>query len=264
MDNNEVDNLPIGLSGDVYHHQLSFILLNKKVFNDLKYIFGNSNLKINRIILKNFLKGIENIRQKNLDTFMCLEIEPKKSNINIFFKSSLVFCEYFDFGTDIIYRDIQKICSLKEDNVKTIISEICFDNILGKNELRNFLDKKYFTGENFRKISLELINNIIRARVEEIQNILFNKNVNLKFYKNNLIPLHIQIKDKNFLRNFKKMFQNSTYHSGSIEIKKTQDDLPNFFLHAVNLINNGWSKEALPLINEKKSFISGIFSRFFD
>lgn len=264
LDNKEVENLPIGLSGEIYHHQLSFILLNEKVFKDLNYIFGNSNLKIERIILKNFLKGVETFKQKNLDTYINLEIGQKKSNINIFYKSSLIHCENFNFGTDIIYRDVQKICSLKENNIINLISEICFDNIFEKKDLQNFLDEKYFIGEKFRKISFEHIYNIIQARVEEIQNILFNKNINLNFFKNNITPLLINIKDENFLKNFKKMFINSTNYSSSIEIKKTQDDLTNIFLHASDLINNGWSKEALPLIHEKKSFISSIFSRFFD
>ena len=59
------------------------------------------------------------------------------------------------------------------------------------------------------------------------------------------------------------MFINSTNYSSSIEIKKPKM-ISQTFLHASDLINNGWSKEALPLIHEKKSFISSIFSRFFD
>ena len=69
---------------------------------------------------------------------------------------------------------------------------------------------------------------------------------------------------KIFLKNFKKMFINSTNYSSSIEIKKTQDDLTNIFLHASDLINNGWSKEALPLIHEKNPLFQVFFSRFFD
>ena len=78
---------------------------------------------------------------------------------------------------------MQKICSLKENNIINLISEICFDNIFEKKDLQNFLDEKYFIGEKFRKISFEHIYNIIQARVEEIQNILFNKNINLNFLK---------------------------------------------------------------------------------
>ena len=94
---------------------------------------------------------------------------------------------------------------LKENNIINLISEICFDNIFEKKDLQNFLDEKYFIGEKFRKISFEHIYNIIQARVEEIQNILFNKNINLNFLqKNNITPLLINIKDENFLKILKK------------------------------------------------------------
>ena len=43
------------------------------------------------------------------------------------------------------------------------------------------LDKKYFDKNNFRKISLKHIIEISSARIEEITNILFNKNKNLNY-----------------------------------------------------------------------------------
>ncbi len=45
------------------------------------------------------------------------------------------------------------------------------------------------------------------------------------------------------------------------------DDLDDHFLIGINgaaeLISKGWEKEAIPIIQQKKSFISGFFSRLF-
>ena len=42
LDNKKVDNLPIGLFGDFYSHELSFTLINKNDFKNLKIILTNA------------------------------------------------------------------------------------------------------------------------------------------------------------------------------------------------------------------------------
>ena len=39
LDNQKVENLPIGLFGDFYSHELSFILINKNDYKNLKNQF---------------------------------------------------------------------------------------------------------------------------------------------------------------------------------------------------------------------------------
>ena len=61
------------------------------------------------------------------------------------------------------------------------------------------------------------------------------------------------------------MFKNTIKLKNHPNIKqKTQDELSKITLISADLIFNGWSKEALPLIQEKKSLISSIFSKLFD
>ena len=86
-----------------------------------------------------------------------------------------MFFQKFNFGSNIILKDISKVCSLDLSNVRNIISETNF-KISDKNM---YVDKKYFNENNFRKISLKHIIEISSARIEEIANIIFNKNKNL-------------------------------------------------------------------------------------
>ena len=54
LDNKRVDNLPIGLFGDFYSHELVFILINKNDYRNLNNILDKSNLKIKKILIKRF------------------------------------------------------------------------------------------------------------------------------------------------------------------------------------------------------------------
>ena len=78
LDNKEIENLPIGLFGDFYSHELSFTLINKNDYKNLKNIFDRCNLKIKKILVKSFVTG-SNISDKNnnFETFHHIKINDK-------------------------------------------------------------------------------------------------------------------------------------------------------------------------------------------
>ena len=84
LDKKKIENLPIGLFGDFYAHELSFSLINENNFKNLKHIFENCNLKLKKIFLKSFLKGafLSNHNSKT-DTFC--QININNSNTKIFY-----------------------------------------------------------------------------------------------------------------------------------------------------------------------------------
>ena len=53
----KIENLPIGLFGDFYCHELSFILIHKNDYKNIHNIFDKCSLKIKKILVKNFIKG---------------------------------------------------------------------------------------------------------------------------------------------------------------------------------------------------------------
>ena len=67
LDNKKIENLPIGLFGDFYSHELSLVLINSNDHKNINIIFENCNIKIKKILLKSFLKGAF-ISDKNLNT----------------------------------------------------------------------------------------------------------------------------------------------------------------------------------------------------
>ena len=54
LDGTKVDNLPIGLFGDFYSHQLTFFLIKNNDLKNIRYVFNKNNLNIKKILLKSY------------------------------------------------------------------------------------------------------------------------------------------------------------------------------------------------------------------
>ena len=177
LDKKETTNLPIGLFGNFYSHELSFFLINNNDYKNLKNIFDKCNLKIKKIISKSFIEGVNLINlNKNSETFFKIEIKDTNSQIILFKNSSLKFVQNFKFGSNLILRDISKIIAIKEDLVKDMLFNQTFFNENFENE---YLEKKYFQNQNFRKIKKKLVYEIAEARIFELAEKILLKKLNI-------------------------------------------------------------------------------------
>ena len=114
MDKKNIENLPIGLFGNFYSHELSFFLINTNDYKNLQNIFNKSNLRIKKNYFKNFAEGVNLISQNdNLKTFFINRYKQKFITNFLFENFSLKFFQDFKFGTDLIVNDIAKITYLK-------------------------------------------------------------------------------------------------------------------------------------------------------
>ena len=155
LDKKEIENLPIGLFGDFYSHELSFNLINKNDYKNLKNIFEKCNLKIKKILLDSFIKGsfISNSNAQ-IDTFYHIQINYDNSKIFYVENDSVKYEQKFNFGTKIILKDISKITALKLDVVKNIVEK----SLLNYNQSNeDFVEKSFFKDHQFRKIKKKLI-----------------------------------------------------------------------------------------------------------
>ena len=70
LDKKEIKNLPIGLFGNFYSHELSFFLIDNNDLKNLENILNKCNLKLKKIISKNFIEGASLINNNsNLKLF---------------------------------------------------------------------------------------------------------------------------------------------------------------------------------------------------
>ena len=262
LDKKETTNLPIGLFGNFYSHELSFFLINNNDYKNLKNIFDKCNLKINKIISKSFIEGVNLINlNKNSESFFKIEIKDTNSQIILFKNSSLKFVQNFKFGSNLILRDISKIIAIKEDLVKDMLFNQTFFNENFDNE---YLEKKYFQSQNFRKIKKKLIYEIAEARIFELAEKILLKNLNINNFLKKNITIFLQVKDKNCFNSFEKIFMNSFSFKKKYDLKTLENlNIESLYESANKLVQYGWKKEAVPIIQENNSIIARFFNYIF-
>ena len=264
LDSDNLENLPIGLFGEFYNQNMTFFLVNKNIIKNIKLIFNNCGLNVEKIILKPFVEGIYLLSNNQSDkNFTILKLEKKRINISLFKNKSYVFNEEFNFGLDLIVKDISKLCSLKIEEVEKLVSETELKNIL-KNDSEALLEKKYFYLSPYRKIKYQLILDIITARIEELFEVCYKKNTNIENLKNNG-KIYVYIETSEYYKNIRYILENCNI--ASLECIFSNDEEQSYLAGvngACELIGKGWEKEAIPTIFQKKSLISGFFSRLFN
>ena len=262
LDKIKKNKIPLNLHGDHLSLHMTFISLPKNNLKNIKALFDNCDLKIERIITKPLACGINLLNKKNKKTdFLLINFDKEFSSISFFEESSLVFTKIFPFGTNSIINDISKLCSINENEVRLIIKKIDF---AGKIDRKNYIDKNLFQESEFKKLSIKHVKEIINARIIEMLDYLFNKNKNLKYVNEKILSVDIFFEDNEVLEYLGKLFHENLRIGNTktqIELLKLDD----FFAlsGAAELIFKGWDKEAIPLNKVKKSVISRFFERFF-
>ena len=262
LDSKEIKNLPIGLFGDFYSHELSFTLININNHKNLKSIFDKCNLKIKKILIKSFVKGANiNDNNKNVDTFFQIKINENNSKIFYFENNSLKFEQKFKFGSDIIIKDISKITSLKIESVKQILNKLNFREDMQDNE---FIEKTFFNENNYKKIKKKFIYEIASARIKEIYELLLFKNINFKHYDKTSKNIFLEINHELQLKSLEEIYKNSFSMCGNFNVE-FMGLLPSMSMlsTANKLVYYGWKKEAIPITHSKKSKIAKFFDTIF-
>ena len=262
LDNKKIDNLPIGLFGDFYSHELSFVLMNKNEHKNLNHVLNKCNLNIKKILIKSFVEGafLSN-DNKNIETFFHITMNNNHTKISFFENNALKFEQVFRFGTEIIINDISKITFLKKKDVKWILENLEFNQVIGDNEL---IEKELFKDNIYKKIKKKLIYEIIHARIKELSEIVLFENKNFSYYKNFTKLIFFELKDHLTRQSLKEFFRISFSSKGSFQIKFVENLSDKNLLKTANeLVHYGWKKEAIPVTLTKKSLIARFFRALF-
>ena len=265
LDSDNLENLPIGLFGEFYNQNMTFFLVNKNILKNIKLIFNNCGINIDRTILKPFVEGISfQLTNKTNTNFTTISLEYKNINISLFKNRSYAFTQDFDFGIDLIVKDISKLCSLKINEVDFLLKEIDL-KILLENDEDSYLDKVFFSTSPYRKIKHRLILEIIVARLDELIEICYDKNSNLNYLRKSNDTIYIIVDNFEYYKNIQFALQKNKLIDSMFVFGKNIEDNSLFILNgAAELVSKGWDKEAIPSAQLKKSIISAFFSRLFN
>jgi len=256
---------PINVFADTLTHEITFITTPKNNLRNINQIFLNCDIEIERLISQTFALGVELFNERELQSGVVLiNLGSKKISLGLFKNLALVHSITYPIGIDHITNDISKVCSLNLEESLAIRNntDFSFNNNQNLFDKNNLLKKSFFIDSKFRKISKDLIFKIIKARIDEILEMIKKQLKISGFNFNSGMNFLLTGEGANFI-NIHEYCQNFLELNTAIGRK---DDLEKKFLACkggIRIINEGWETEAIPEIKiksiEKVGFLRKIF-----
>ena len=261
---------PIGVYADSLVHEITFITMPKNNLKNINQSFNDCDIEIERLISNTFALGANSLSNHELKSgSVLIDLGSEKTSIGLFKNSALIHSITLPVGVNHITKDISKVCSLSLEESEIIRNNIdfSFQNILNLFDENDFLKKSFFINSSFRKISKNLILNVIKARLDEIfetikkQIILSELNMNFVLVGGGSKLINIEkYCEKFFGTRIKKISENSEMRDKEL--------LKNFSacLGALKIIKDGWETEAIPestlKTSKKIGFLRKIFGKY--
>jgi len=263
---------PIGVYANSLTHEITFITAPKNNLKNINQAFIDCDLEIERLISRTFTLGVKLFNDKELEFgSVLINLENEKISLGIFKNLALIYSITLPIGINHLAKDISKVCSLNQDESESIINSIDFSFKKNKDifDENNYLKNSYFTYSNYRKISKDLVVDVIKSRLDEICNIIKKELVisglNLDAGINTLL-----FGESSDLINLEIYFLNFFGHNVR-KVSKSSDieDIEKNFapsLGALKIIKDGWETEAIAEISDKNkkkiSFFGKIFNNY--
>ena len=271
VDGKIFDEEPIEVFADTLSHEMTFITVPKNNIKNINQAFIECDIEIERLISQTFALGAKLFDSNELRSgSVLINLESKKISLGIFKNLALVHSTTSSFGIDYITSDISKVCSLNLEEAEKITNnfDFSFQNNQNLFDENNYLKSIFFIKSNFRKISKKLILDVVKARLDEIFEMLkkqlfisgfnFNSGFNFLLVGEGTKLSNLVIYTANFF----------SLNVNKIDLfnNKDHDDLEKNFTScfgALKIIKDGWETEAIPKIKEKNIGKIGFFSKIF-
>ncbi len=262
---------PIGVYADSLSHEITFITIPKNNLKNINQAFIDCDIEIERLISNTFALGAKLLNNKELEFgSILIDIGFEKISLGLFKNLALVHSITLPMGINHITKDISKVCSLSMDESVVIRNNIDFSFQNNQNlfDANGYLKNSYFINSSFRKISKNLILNVIKARLDEIFETVKKQIIVPEFNLNSGIGF-LLVGGGSYLFNIEKycvnFFGPNIKRIDENKNEKEKDLEKNFAscLGALRIIKDGWETEAIPETvdkNAKKiSFLAKIF-----
>ena len=264
---------PIDVYADFLSHEMTFITTPKNNLKNISQAFMDCDIEIEKLISNTFALGVNFLNQKELEYgSILINIGFEKTSLGLFKNLALSHSITLPVGSNHITKDISKVCSLNLDESEIIKNNIdfSFGNTQKLFDKNGYLKDSFFINSNIRKISKNLILDIVKARLDEIFGILKKQIITTRFNLTSEINLFLADDSSNlhnldkycenfFKTNIKKIIENDKYLE-----KKNLEKHFSSCLGGIKIIKDGWETEAIPVIGKKRPEKKGFFAKFFE
>ena len=263
---------PINVYADSLTHEMTFVTMPKNNIKNINQAFINCDIEVERLISSTFALAAKLLNDNELKSgSILIDMGFEKTSLGLFKNLALVHSITFSIGINHITKDISKVCSLSIEESEIIRNKFDF-SFQNNKELfdgNDYLKDVYFSNSNFRKISKSLILNIIKARLEEIFEMVkkqititglhstFGTNFFIAGGGSNLSNLEKYCANF-FGLNVRKLSKNDKNES----IDKDDRNFTSC-LGALKIIKDGWETEAIPEPVYKHGQKTNFFAKIF-
>ena len=169
--------------------EIKFICFSKTIIKKISNKFKNNNLKISNFYCSSYVKSFfYNKMFGNNDCIIFLDIGYERSTSLIFNNDKLDFFKSIPLGGNNITKDISKVLNLNLDyseNLKIAFNTEENDMIFGETKTNQI---NLFSQISKKKISMNLLKEIIVARIDEILALAVFKSDYIENLKKNMKP----------------------------------------------------------------------------
>ena len=259
---------PIGVYANFLSHEMTFITMPKNNLKNINQAFIDCDIEIERLISSTFALGAKLLNDNQLKFgSILIDIGFEKTSMGLFKNLALVHSTTLPIGINHITKDVSKVCSLSLDASETIRDKIDFsfqnnNSIFDEN---GYLKNIYFDNTNYRKISKSLILNVIKARLDEIFEILKKQIILTGLNLNSGMSFFILGGGSNLLNleEYCSNFFGSNVENLERRSKKNLNNNMDACFGAFKIIKDGWETEAIPENVNKNNEKMGFFAKIF-
>ena len=131
------------------------------------------------------------------------------------------------------------------------------------NSEEELIDQKFFNDNVYRKIKKKLIYEIALARIKEITDVIFLKNINFAYYNKVSNNIYLEVDDNFQFKSLKEIFKKTFSTHKNYNVNFINISSEGMLNTANKLVHFGWKNEAIPVSQSKKSMIARFFHAIF-
>jgi len=257
---------PTGMIADTLQNEMNVIYSKTNTVKNFEKVISKSYLKSEKIIYTPYVLALLSYTDNPLaDMSMIIDLGHEKTSIGIFRNDSFIYASSIPIGSWHITNDISKALNLSFEISENLKKDHSSCLIANSDKMQEFVEMEESGFKSYKKISNNILNRVVNARVEEIidlinQDLIFLKSKNLNFNK-------ISFTGEGCKVNGFQAILKEKLHQKSLSIEKFQPkikkDIPDNFdvcISVINLIINRYPKE-IPFFSKKKiGFFEKIYS----
>ena len=161
------------------------LIISKNTINTYKNLFEDINIHIANFIPNSLSSGLATLTKDDKDLgSICIDLGSASTSLSLFENNKLVFCDSINVGSKNITNDIARGISTNLDSAERL--KTLYGSVLSTPSDENeFIEVPLISSDEnqFKQINRSTINSIIKPRVEETLELVWQKLKQYNFHK---------------------------------------------------------------------------------